>query len=131
MSGAVIFLGVSVKDLADPYNPPEGASGPYVVSGNNRYSSRFLISCRRIICLELIKERHADSEGRLRKFWMDVYCFPDPKDRVQRVVIRQIGAQENELQATFIKMSDADKLITCRRNLLDVQDTDLKGSLIS
>ena len=128
MFGTVIFLGVEASKLVDPCNPPPGASGPYVVSGNNRCSFPFLISCRRVICLELIKEKHPESETRLRKFWMEVYCFPDPSSRSQRLVIRQIGSEENELQATFIRMSDADKLITCKRNLQDVRDEDMKGA---
>jgi hypothetical protein len=119
MSGAVVFLGVSAKRLLDPYNPPKGTAGPFVVSGNNRYSFLLLISCRRIICLELIKEGHPDSATRLRRFWMNVYCFPEPDEPAQRLIIRQIGSQENEMQATFIKMSDADKLVTCRRNMND------------
>ena len=89
------------------------------------------ISCRRVICLELIKEKHPDSKTRLQKFWMGVYCFPDPNNRAQRILIRQIGSQENEMQATFIKMSDADKLSTCRRNMKDLHASDLKGSLMS
>ena len=43
MNGAVVFLGCTAKELVDPYNPPSGATGPYVVSGNNRCSFRFLI----------------------------------------------------------------------------------------
>jgi hypothetical protein len=78
--------------------------------------------------LELIKEGHPESATRLKKFWMEVYCFSDSSNRNQRLIIRQIGSEENELQATFIKMSDADKLITCRRNLKDVRDEDIKGS---
>ena len=130
MNGAVVFLGCSNKELTDPYNPPSSTSGPYVVSGNNRCSFRFLISCRRVICLELIKEKHEDSKTRLHQFWMTIYCFPDPSNHAQRLVIRQIGSQENEMQATFIRMSDADKLITCRRNMKDLQASDLKGSLM-
>ena len=80
--------------------------------------------------MELIKEKHPESEGRLKKFWMEVYCFPDPSSRSQRLVIRQIGSEENELQATFIRMSDADKLITCKRNLQDVREEDMKGASI-
>ena len=125
-----MFLGVSAKKLLDPYNPPKGATGPFVVSGNNRCSSLFLICCRRLICLELIKEQHPDSEGRLRKFWMDVYCFPEPSNPAQRLLIRQIGSQEDEMQAMFIKMSDADKLVTCKRNVLDLS-TKFKGSLLT
>ena len=78
--------------------------------------------------MELIKEKHAESKGRLRQFW-SVYCFPNPNDHAQRLLIRQIGSEENEMQATFIKMSDADKLITCRRNIKDLYSSDLKGSL--
>ena len=81
--------------------------------------------------MELIKAHHPDSDGRLRRFWMEVYCFPDPSDKAQRLLIRQIGSEENELQATFIKMCDADKLITCRRNLQDVNDEEMKGALNS
>jgi len=77
--------------------------------------------------LELIKEKHPESHDRLRKFWCEVYCFPDINDRAQRPVIRQIGSEENELQATFIKMCDADKLVTCRKNLADVSDENLQG----
>ena len=126
MNGAVVFLGCTAKQLVDPSNPPSNATGPYVVSGNNRCSFRFLISCRRLICLELIKEKHAESNTRLRQF----YCFPDPGSTAQRLLIRQIGSEENETQSMFIKMSDADKLITCRRNMKDLP-SDLKGSLIS
>ena len=79
--------------------------------------------------MELIKAKHPESQGWLRRFWMEVYCFPDPTDRAQRIVIRQIGSEENELQATFIKMCDADKLITCRRNLQDVSE-ELTGLFI-
>ena len=126
MSGAVVFLDVAAKDLTDPYNPPKGASGPYVVSGNNRCSFQFLISCRRIICLELIKEHHPGSQTRLKILVM--YCFIEPSRPAQKLLIRQIGSQENEMQATFIRMSDADKLITCRRNLQDVQEDVLRGA---
>jgi hypothetical protein len=59
---------------------------------------------------------------------MDVYCFPDPSNAAQRLLIRQIGSQENEMQATFIRMSDADKLITCRRNMTDTDASEMKGS---
>ena len=62
MSGTVIFLGIEASKLVDPYNPPPGTSGPFVVSGNNRCSFHFLISCRRVICLELIKEKHPESD---------------------------------------------------------------------
>ena len=127
MGGAVICLGVSANQMQDPRTPPKGATGPFVVSGNNRYCFDFLVSCRWVICLELIKAKHAESEGRLRKFWMEVYCFPDIGDKAQRLVIRQIGSEENELQATFIKMCDADKLVTCRKNLADVSDENLQG----
>jgi len=130
MNGAVVFLGCTAKQLVDPSNPPSTATGPYVVSGNNRCAFRFLISCRRLICLELIKEKHPESKGRLWQFWMSVYCFRDPSNQAQRLLIRQIGSEENETQSMFIKMSDADKLITCRRNMKDLP-SDLKGSLIS
>ena len=93
--------------------------------------SDFLSLVGELFALELIKEKHPESKTRLRKFWMDIYCFPDPTNSVQRVLIRQIGSQENEMQATFIKMSDADKLITCRRNMKDLHASDLKGSLMS
>ena len=80
--------------------------------------------------MEVIKEGHPESETRLRKFWMSVYCFPEPSNPSQRLLIRQIGSQENEMQATFLKMSDADKLVTCKRNLADVSAKNLHGDAL-
>lgn len=37
LQGVVVFLGCSPKKLKDPLHPPEGSTGPFVVSGNNRY----------------------------------------------------------------------------------------------
>ena len=91
-------------------------------------SFSFLVS-RRIICLELIKEKHPASK-RLRTFWMCVYCFPDPSSAAQKLAIRSIGSVENEMQSTYCKMSDADRLITCKRNRIDAEETlKLKGEI--
>ena len=107
IEGAVVILGCSVDELTDIYELPKGAKGPYVISGNNRFVLCFFSQVfRRIICLELMNEfPHEDYKW--RKFWMKVYCFPDPKDPAQRLAIRAIGSMENEVQQNFIKMSDA------------------------
>ena len=42
--------------------------------------------------------------------------IPDPG---QRLAIRAIGSMENEVQANFSRMSDADKLATTKLNLID------------
>jgi hypothetical protein len=71
-----------------------------------------------------------ENEARYRDFWMQLFCFPNPEDPNQRLAIRSIGSVENEMQAVYMKMSDVDKLITCRRNVQDVTKSKrpLKGS---
>ena len=81
---------------------------------------------RRLICLELMEEDKEHAE-RYRWFWMQLFCFPNPKDANQRLAIRSIGSVENEMQALFIKVSDLDKLITCRRNVQDAKKMGIKG----
>jgi len=73
--------------------------------------------------LELIKECQ-EEDYKYRQFWMKLYCFDNPRDPVQRLAIRSIGSVE---QQNFIKMSDADKLLTTRRNWIDSVKRGVKG----
>ena len=52
---------------------------------------------------------------------MKLYCFDQPTDPVQRLAIRAIGSMENEVQQNFMKMSDADKILTTRLNKKDCE----------
>ena len=58
---------------------------------------------------------------------MKVYCFNKPTDPGQRLAIRAIGSMENEVQANFIKMSDADKLATTKLNVVDAEKRGVVG----
>ena len=80
--------------------PPDGAAGPYVISGNNWFVFRFqelCLLCRLILCRELLGEMAADDPTRpyLETFEMSIYCFPDPTDAEQRLLIRTIGFADN------------------------------------
>jgi hypothetical protein len=76
--------------------------------------------------LELINEfPHQDYKW--RKFWMKIFCFDKPTDPTQRVAIRAIGSLENEVTANFIKMSDADKIMTTKLNRLDAEKRGVSG----
>ena len=81
----------------------------------------------RIICLELMEE-DKENEKRYREFWMQLYCFPDPDDPQQRMAIRSIWSVENEMQAMYTRISDVDKLITCRRNVEDAMKSGIVGN---
>ena len=58
---------------------------------------------------------------------MKVYCFNKPTDLGQRLAIRATGSMENEVQANFIKMSDADKLATTKLNVMDAEKRGVVG----
>jgi len=122
----VIFLGCTPDDLYDPFDLPKGVTGPFVVSGNNRFAILFLTGFRRLICLELINEFPRE-DFKWRKFYMKVYCFDNPTDPKQRLAIRTIGSLENEVQQNFIKMSDADKLATTKLNIEDARKRGVPG----
>ena len=61
---------------------------------------------------------------------MKVYCFNKPTDPGQRLAIRAIGSMENEVQANFIKMSDADKLATTKLNVMDAEKRGVVGLFV-
>ena len=73
-------------------------------------------------------EEDKENEKRYRDFWMQLFCFPNPDDPQQRMAIRSIGSVENETQALCMKMSDVDKLITCRRNVEDAMKSGIVGN---
>ena len=77
--------------------------------------------------MEIInKDKHPEPE-KFRDFYMSVFCFPDPLDPQQRLAIRTIGSVENEAQENFMRMSDPDKLMTCRANVQDAMRLNLIG----
>src|SRR5574338_1141004 len=43
---------------------------------------------------------------------------------------RQISSVENEMQSNFLRMSDADRLVTCKRNVLDAEAAGLAGGAL-
>ncbi len=81
----VIFTGIKQSDLRDPNNPPAKAKGPFVISGNNRYvcfNSHSPLS-RLMLCREIIARKMHPKPDLFKKFYMSVYCFPQPKDASQ------------------------------------------------
>ena len=54
----------------------------------------------------------------LEHFEMSVYCFPEPADAEQRVMIRTIGFAENVARAIKYVGSDYAKLANIRREAL-------------
>ena len=57
----------------------------------------------------------------VRKFSMQVYCFPRPESPDQEGIIKALGSQENELHKIYLEMHDWEKLrviiIICSRLL--------------
>ena len=120
------YSGVAAKDLLDPHKFQSGQVVHMLCLATTGWFLFLDILFRRLICLELMQE-DKEHEQRYRSFWMQLFCFPNPKDAYQRLAIRSIGSVENEMQAIFMKMSDMDKLITCRRNVQDAKKMNITG----
>lgn len=107
-------VGISCAELLDPLSPPQGATGPFTISGNNR----------REISLELIAEDPANKEKFsfvlffcslfARTFVSTIYCFPDPHEPQQYEIIKRIGMEENISNEVYVNMTDWQKLLQVR-----------------
>jgi len=58
---------------------------------------------------------------------MSVYCFPDPLDGKQAMIISAIGYAENQMAVYYIRMTDLEKIQTCKRCMDGGLQIGLKG----
>src|SRR6185437_2618210 len=85
-------------------------------------------------CKKIIKEKLAGPkvpDSAFQTFTMSVYCFPNPKDGKQAMIISSIGYSENQMAEYYIRMTDLEKVQTCKRCLEGAQEIGLQGDSVA
>src|SRR4051812_10197717 len=73
---------LGTTELEDIKRPPRNAKGPFVISGNNRFGLLWFSCLSRFPLCRIVKNLRTNLDH-FRKFYMSVYCFPDPKSAQQ------------------------------------------------
>ena len=122
--GIVVYTGCSSQEMLDEKKAPEGAEGPYVISGNHR-SFFFLVdvSFRVSVAREILDELPANSRDRqfYEEFMMSIYCFPNPKAPRQLTMIRGLAFVENVIRDLKVEVASHEVLANVRREGFRVQ----------
>ena len=83
-------------------------------------------------CKKIIKEKLAGPkvpDAAFQTFTMSVYCFPDPASGKQALIISAIGYSENQMSEYYIRMTDLEKIQTCKRCMDGAMLMGMKGLL--
>ena len=85
-------------------------------------------------CKKIIKDHLAGDnvpDTAYQNFTMSVYCFPNPDEGRQKMIISSIGFSENQMSEYFIRMTDMEKVQTCRKCVEGAKEMGLGGHCFS
>ena len=86
---------------------------------------------RYFICKEIIDHKLHENPALFRHFQMQIYCFPNPKDAKQLLLIKSLGSSENELSKIYVEMRDWEQLTVVREGLINARKAEMKGLLLN
>ena len=81
-----MFKYITPDQLDDPHVLPEGAEGPYIIDGQNRFvtiNSYIIFFFSFVICREIIANREHRNLDLFRKFECEVFVFDHPESADQ------------------------------------------------
>ena len=80
------------------------------------------------ICKEIINGGLHKFPDLFREFSMTIYCFDEPHNPEQSLLIKAIGTTSNELADVVIKMQDHEKLQACRDCVTRAKKLNIQGT---